>query len=130
MKNIDEVREMFSHDRFATVNGAQIDEIGEHYAVCSLSICDNHKNAMGNVMGGVSFTLADFAFAVASNWQGQPTVSLNSSITYLGKVKGDKLFAKAVCVKDGRTTCYYEVTVKDNLGNIIVAVTTTGFHVG
>ena len=35
LKTIEEVREMFTHDRFATENGAVIDEIGDHYAACS-----------------------------------------------------------------------------------------------
>jgi len=39
-------------------------------AICSLTLEAKHKNALGAVMGGVYFTLADFAFAVASNWQG------------------------------------------------------------
>ena len=65
LKTIEEVREMFTHDRFATENGAVIDEIGDHYAKCSMQLTDKHKNALGAVMGGVPFTLADFAFAVA-----------------------------------------------------------------
>ena len=68
-------------------------------------------------MGGVYFTLADFAFAVASNWQGDTMVSLNSQIAYLGAAKGNMLIAEAVCLKDGRTTAYYEIRIKDELGN-------------
>ena len=126
--NIEAVREMFSHDRFATENGAVIDEIGDHYAKCSLELNDSHKNALGAVMGGVAFTLADFAFAVASNWQQAGTVSLSSNITYLGRAHGNSLQAEARCVKDGRTTCYYQIDVCDDLGHAVAAVTTTGYH--
>ena len=70
-QKLDEVRERFSHDRFATVNGAVIEEIAEGYAKCSMQINNDHKNALGAVMGGAIFTLADFAFAVAANWQEQ-----------------------------------------------------------
>lgn len=128
LKTIEEVREMFTHDRFATENGAVIDEIGDHYAKCSLQLADKHKNALGAVMGGVPFTLADFAFAVASNWQKPGTVSLSSNITYLGRAKGGALIAEAECVKDGRTTCYYRINVCDDLGNTVAAITTTGYH--
>ena len=78
-------------------------------------------------MGGVYFTLADFAFAVAANWQEVGTVSLNSSIAYLGAAKGDSLTAEAVCVKNGRTTSYYRIEVKDELGNLAAAVDTVGY---
>ena len=81
-------------------------------------------------MGGVYFTLADFAFAVAANWENMGCVSLHSDISFLGTAKGEKLIAKAVCVKDGRSTSCYRVDVTDNLGNLIATITTTGYHVG
>ena len=129
LKTIEEVREMFTHDRFATENGAVIDEIGDHYAKCSMQLTDKHKNALGAVMGGVYFTLADFAFAVAANWQGTGTVSLHSDIAYLGSVKGNQLIAEAVCIKNGRSTSYYKIEVKDELGNLTAVVNTTGYRV-
>ena len=57
MKPSRETVELFAKDRFATCNGAVIDEVGEHYAKCSLKLEDIHRNAMGAVMGGVYFTL-------------------------------------------------------------------------
>lgn len=129
MKLTAEIRNQFEKDRFATENGAVIDEVDDHYAKCSLKIEDRHRNAMGAVMGGVYFTLADFALAVASNWQKMGTVSLNSEITYLSAAKGERLTAEAVCVKNGRTTSYYRIDVTDDLGNLTAAVTATAYKV-
>ena len=129
-KTIEEVRKIFEADRFATENGAVIDEIGDHSATCSLVITDLHRNAMGAVMGGTYFMLADFAFAVAANWEKMGCVSLKSDISFLGSAKGEKLIAKAVCIKDGRTTACYRIDVMDELGNLTATVTTTGYHVG
>ena len=126
---LDEVRERFSHDRFATENGAVIDAVGEGCAKCSMELKDKHRNALGAVMGGAIFTLADFAFAVASNWNKNPQVSLNASISFLGKAKGRKLIAEARKIKEGRKTCYYEVTVSDELGNQVAHMTSNGFAV-
>ena len=123
----EEMIRTFEKDRFATCNGAVIDQVGDHYAKCSLRIEENHRNAMGAVMGGVYFTLADFAFAVAANWQHMETVSLNSEIAYLGSARGDRLTAEAVCVKDGRTTSYYRIEVKDSEERLIAVVNTTGY---
>lgn len=128
MENLEEVRKLFEKDRFATENGAVIDAIGDHYAKCSLQLSDRHKNAMGAVMGGVAFTLADFAFAVASNWQEPGSVSLNSNITYLSTAKGNRLTAEAVCVKHGRSTSCYRIDVRDELDRLIATVNTTGYH--
>ena len=129
MENINEVREFFSKDRFATLNGMYIEEIGEGYAKCALKITDNHKNALGALMGGVSYTLADFAFAVAANHKGAGTVSLNTNITYLAQAKGEMLYAEAKCEKDGKATCYYTVDIYDNLGTRVASAVTTGFHI-
>ena len=130
MKTLEEVRKIFEGDRFATENGAVIEEIGDHSATCSLILTDSHRNAMGAVMGGTYFMLADFAFAVAANLETMGCVSLHSDISFLGAAKGKKLIAKAVCVKEGRSTACYRVDVTDDLGNLAATVTTTGYHVG
>lgn len=129
MMTLDEVRERFSHDRFATVNGAVVEEVDDGYARCSMELNETHRNALGAVMGGAIFTLADFAFAVASNWNKNPQVSLNASISFLGKAKGTKLIAQAQKVKEGRKTCYYEVAVSDELGTQVAHMTSNGFAV-
>ncbi len=128
MNTIEEVREFFSKDYFATENGMVIDEIGDHYAKCSLKIEKRHLNAMGFLMGGVPFVLADFTFAVASNWQKPGTVSLTSNISFLSVAKGETIYAEARLIKDGRSTCTYNIDITDNLGNKIALVTTNGFH--
>ena len=128
-KTLEEVRKIFEGDRFATENGAVIDEVGDRSATCSLLITDSHRNAMGAVMGGVYFTLADFAFAVAANWENMGCVSLHSDISFLGAAKGKKLIAKAVCVKDGKSTACYRIDVTDDLGNLTATVTATGYHI-
>lgn len=129
-RTLEEVRKLFEADRFATENGAVIEEIGDRYARCSLMLTDSHHNAMGAVMGGTYFMLADFAFAVAANWEKMGCVSLRSDISFLGAARGEKLIAEAVCVKDGRTTACYRVDVTDELGNLTATVTVTGYHVG
>ena len=78
-------------------------------------------------MGGVAFTLADFAFAVATNWETPSTVSLSSNIAYLGTAKGKRLIAEAIMIKDGRSTCYYTINVTDELNNQVAVVNINGF---
>lgn len=129
MKSLEEIRDIFKNDRFATENFAVIEEARDKYSKCSVQLSERHKNAMGGVMGGVHFMLADFAFAVASNCEHMGVVSVSSNITFLSGVKGDILYAEAHCVKDGRSTCYYTVDVYDDKGTKCAAVTITGCHV-
>lgn len=129
---IEKVREFFRNDRFATENGAVIDSLDEQSGEVrvSLTIDARHKNAMGAVMGGVYFTLADFAFAVATNYESAGVVSLSSDISFIGQPKGERLIAAARPVKKGRTVSCYSITVTDELGNITAEVKTVGLRVG
>lgn len=126
-EDLERVREIFKNDVFATEAGAVIDELGDHYAKVSLVINNRHKNAAGGVMGGVYFTLADFAFAVAANWQSMDTVSINTDISFIGVPKSGKLVAETELIKDGRSTCCYNVMVSDDTGTPVAAVKILGF---
>lgn len=131
MGSIEEAREIFSKDLYATkLTGAVIDEIGENYARCSLKLTDDHKNAYGGVMGGAIYTLADFAFAVASNYEkDEATVSLVGTASFMSSPKGSTLFAEAKLIKDGRRNSFYDVRVSDDTGRVVAVVNFTGAHV-
>jgi acyl-CoA thioesterase len=125
--SLEEAREFFYKDKFAVNTGVVLDEITEDVAVCSLELTDEHRNAYGGVMGGVIFTLADFAFAVLSNQIHQLTVAQQVDIHYLSAPKGDKLFAKATCRKSGRTSSIVNVDISDDTGRDVAQFIGTGF---
>ena len=127
MSDLEKAREFFGQDFYATkATGIVIEEVGDHFARCSFDITRNHQNAYGGVMGGATFTLADYTFAVASNFNQPHTVSVTSQINYIGMAKGKKLIAEANCIKDGRTTCLYEINITDDLGTKVAFVTISG----
>ena len=123
----EEARAYFEKDSFATENGIVLDELTEEYAVTSVVLNASHKNANGGIMGGVMFTLADFAFAALSNNIHMPTVAQQVSINYLGAPKGEKLIAKAVLKKSGRSSAIINVDVVDDTGRDIAQFIGTGF---
>ncbi len=124
---IESAREFFYKDKFAVNTGITLDELSEDEAICSLSLTDEHRNAYGGVMGGVIFTLADFAFAVLSNQIHQLTVAQQVDIHYLSAPKGDKLIAKATCRKSGRTSSIINVDISDDTGRDVAQFIGTGF---
>lgn len=125
--SLEEAREFFYKDKFAVNTGIVLDEITEDEAICSLDLTDEHRNAYGGVMGGVIFTLADFAFAVLSNQIHQLTVAQQVDIHYLSAPKGDKLIAKATCRKSGRTSSIVNVDISDDTGRDVAQFIGTGF---
>jgi len=124
---IEEARELFKGDRFATTNGMQIDVLGEDSCVCSMTLTENHRNAYGGVMGGVTFTLADFALAVTSNQIHHLSVAQQVSINYLSAPKGERLIATSRCIKSGKTTTVINVDVTDDTGRLIAQFVGTAF---
>lgn len=130
MTELEEARKTFADDRYATAStGCDILEVGEKYAKCRLTLDSRHYNAVGQVMGGVSYTLADFTFAVASNFHQSPTVTVTAQISYLGAVKGTVLYGESRLIKDGRRNCFYEVAITDDLGTPVAVASFTGAHV-
>ncbi len=130
MTELENARIFFSKDLYATdTTGIVIEEVGEKYAKCSLKLDKKHLNAVGHAMGGVMFTLADFTFAVSTNRNGQTTVTTSSTINFLSSPKGSILYGESKILKDGKTTCFYEINITDNLGNLIAVINTTGNHI-
>ncbi|MBR4622613.1 MAG: PaaI family thioesterase [Ruminococcus sp.] len=128
-KELEKAREFFRNDRFATENGAVIEAVGENYAKVSLKITDRHRNAVGGVMGGVYFTIADFAFAIASNLNDPNWVSLTSDISFLGVPKTETVYAETELIKSGRTVCCYIVKVTDGESRPLAEVKVVGCRV-
>ncbi len=125
--NLDDARDYFSRDRFATENGIVLDALDAGRAVTSMTIADRHRNAAGGVMGGAIFTLADFAFAALTNGRGRLTVAQQVSINYLAAPKGTRLVATARYRKDGRTSCVVDVDVADDTGRDVAQFVGLGF---
>ena len=132
MKTLAQLREFFSRDRYATeTTGIEILEAGDGYAKVGLKVRDGHMNAGDRVMGAVYYTMADFAFAVASNpdaGDAPITFTLSSQINFLTAAKGRYLTAEAKAVRKGRKTSFYAAEIRDELGTLIATVSSNGYR--
>lgn len=124
---------IFARDLYATqATGAKLEAVKQDYARCTVELQPLHRNAMGNVMGGVMFTLADLAFAAAANSHciqtGEPLswVSTNSNIHYLAQPTGNKLTAETQCIKRGKTSCLFHINIYDGQPTPVAVVITAG----
>lgn len=131
MYSLDYLKEFFKEDLFAVkLLGAKIVEAHDDYAKCEFDVTKDHKNAIDIVMGGAIFTLADFTFAVATNQHEEyNTVSTTANISYLRPGKGDKLYAEALKIRDGKTVCFYDVNVYNDKDILIAKVNISGTHI-
>ena len=125
--SVEEAIDYFKNDKFAYNNGMTLEDLGEDYSVCTMELDERHLNANGGIMGGVMFTLADFAFAALSNNIHRPTVAQQVSINYLAAPKGKTLKARAALIKSGRSSTRIQVKITDETGREIALFTGTGF---
>lgn len=132
MRTLQEVKDFFQNDVYATgTTGIEIVEARPGYAKVTLDVEARHMNAGGRVMGAVYYTMADFAFAVANNYDMEEgmTVTLTSQINFLDAARGRTLTAEAHVIRDGRNTTFYRVDVTDELGTQIATVSSNGFRI-
>jgi uncharacterized domain 1 len=131
--NLEQIREYYKKDRFATDNGIVIDSVTEDCVVCSMKLGEGHANAAGGIQGGAIFTLADLAFAVHCNLEmvcGADigvTVGQSCSISFLKGTRGSRLFAKSSCISKGRSMSVYRISIEDDLGVPIAEMQANSF---
>ena len=127
---IEEIKEKLNRDdRFCRYNEMRIDVIRPGYAEAVMEITENKLNGLGIAQGGAIFTLADLAFAGASNAAGFRTVAFTSNISFIRPGTGRRLRAVAPEVSRGRRTGVYSVPVFNDDGTV-VAHLTSAFELG
>lgn len=111
---------MWAADNASKWAGVEIVSVGEGIATLALTVAAQHCNGHGICHGGVTFLLADSAFAYASNSRNQATVAQHNSITYTapGRI-GDRLVATAREVALNGRSGIYDVTVTRQDGAVI-----------
>lgn len=111
-----------SHDRFAANSGVKAVSVALDYGKTTLLVTKEHLNAGGVCQGGAIFTLADTALALAANSHKLLTFSIEASIYYhKAALEGDTLTAEARAVCAHAKLPSYEVSVKNNNGDLIAS---------
>ncbi|WP_297056883.1 hydroxyphenylacetyl-CoA thioesterase PaaI [Thermosulfurimonas sp.] len=117
-------RYMKEHDRVAVWLGVEILEVRPGYARMAMVVREDMLNAAGICQGGVTFSLADFAFAVASNSHGRLALAVSAQIYYPAAARaGERLIAEAREVNLTEKTGIYEVSVRKEDGTLVAFFT-------
>jgi acyl-CoA thioesterase len=115
------VQKMMDHDAFSQWLGIEVQHIGPGTCTIGMTVGEEMVNGFFVAHGGITFSLADSAFAFASNSRGLHAVSIETSISHTRPVfPGDILEAKATELQNGKTIARYEVTV--TCGKNVVAL--------
>ena len=116
---MDAIKEFFKKDRFAQHCGIELLEVAEGYAKAKMDLTGSHLNGVGSVQGGAIFTLADLAFAAASNSHGTVAVAINVNISFVKAVSEGTLVATAQETSINPKLATYDVKVTNDQGQQI-----------
>jgi len=111
------IKQFFStEDKFARHCGIVLDQVGTGTSKVSMLIEPHHLNGARTVHGGAIFTLADFAFAVASNSHGTLAMGITTSVSFVKAAKEGTLYAEAKELSRNAKLATYLVQVTDDTG--------------
>ncbi|WP_137288499.1 PaaI family thioesterase [Natronorubrum halophilum] len=114
MADTETVRRRIESDAYCETLGIDLVSLEQGFAETSLEVTDDLTNFHGTPHGGAIYSLADAAFAAASNAEGETAVALETNISYLEAVEvGTVLTATAEETHGGGRTAEYEVVVTD-----------------
>jgi len=113
------LKRFFKNDKFAERSGIELLSVSPGQARAKMTLHPHHLNGYSTVQGGAIFTLADFAFAAASNSHGTVAVAINVSITFIKAAKTGALWAEAREISRNFKLGSYTVEVKDDQGELV-----------
>ena len=116
---MEKIKDLMKKDQFAKNNGIVLLEVAQGTAKVRMEIQNEHFNGVGTVHGGAIFTLADFAFAAASNSHGSIAVAINVTISFLKAAKTGILIAQAEEISRNPKLATYSVRVTDDSGDLV-----------
>ncbi len=100
-------------DPFMALLGIEVRSSGRGQARLSARVSPQHLNIHGSCHGGFLYSLADAAFALASNSHGVAAVALSTHMEYFKPVReGEVLEALATEENLGRRTATYRIEIR------------------
>jgi acyl-CoA thioesterase len=93
-----------------------------------MKIAPYHFNGAGTVHGGAIFTLADFAFAVASNSHGTLAMGINANVSFVKAAIRGTLYAEAREEARSSKLATYSVHITDDDNDVVAIFQGTVFR--
>jgi len=113
------IAKVFERDQFARVNGMRVVQVRPGFGQTEMTVEARHLNGVGVLQGGALFTLADLAFAVASNSHGVVALACQADMTWFKAVTSGKLTATAEEIARTRKLSTCVVRITDESGELV-----------
>ena len=123
------VEAMMAEDAFSRWLGIEVVAIEPGSATLKMTVRPEMVNGFDLCHGGITFSLADSAFAFASNGRGRLALALDANIAFPARVvPDDVLTARAEEVSVTNRTGVYTVAVTNQEGNVVAVLRGTVYR--
>ncbi len=124
--NVTELKAMEAEEPIASFLNMKLLELTPGYSKVTMKLTDDHMNFNGLVFGGIVMSIADQAFAYATNSLVSPSIATQFNIHLISGAKpGDELIAECRVIRSGRRIGVSEMTVTNQDGKLIAKATGT-----
>ncbi|RLZ08636.1 hydroxyphenylacetyl-CoA thioesterase PaaI [Faecalibacter macacae] len=122
---------MTANDKFSEWLGLEVLEVREGYAKLQAKIRPEMMNGVGSVHGGVTFSMADSAFAFSCNMYNNISVALDVHISFTKAGRdGDVFTIESQEVSTTKKTGIYDIKVTNQNNELIALFKGTCFRTG
>ena len=126
--NVEFAREYQKRIPFVQHLKVHTDTLGKGTARLSVPVEAHLTNSLGTVHGGVIMSLLDVALCTAARTlhpESVGVITINLSTSFIGAGNGEKLYADARVLKDGRSMSFVEGEAMNEDGTLVAKATAT-----
>ncbi|MDA9872981.1 hydroxyphenylacetyl-CoA thioesterase PaaI [Saprospiraceae bacterium] len=122
---------MYENDAFSKWLGIELINVSRGYAKIKMTVREEMTNGFKIAHGGITYSLADSAFAFASNSWGEQALSIETSISHTKPVQIDDVLTAETSMKNkSKRLAIYNVTVTNQDEKVVALFKGTVFHTG
>ena len=121
-----ELKEKADNEPIASFLNMKLEELSAGYARVTMKMLPEYQNFNGMIYGGIIMSVADQAFAYASNSITPGSVASQFNLHFIAGAKvGDELTAECKVIKSGRKVGVSEMMVTNQNGKLLAKATGT-----
>lgn len=121
-----ELRQKVEQEPVGAFLGMKLLELSPGHARVGMKLLPEHLTFNGYVFGGIITSIADQAFACATNSQGRPSIATQFNMHFIAAASpGDELIAEGRVLRKGRRVDVCEMVVTNQDGKLIARASGT-----
>lgn len=124
--DLSELRDKVSREPISTFLGMKLVDLSPGYAKVTMKLRREHLTFNGFIFGGIISSIADQAFACATNSMGRPSIATQFNLHFIAAASPeDDLIAEGRVLRKGKRVDICEITVTNQDGKLIARATGT-----